>query len=116
MIRDIAPVLAVTRASMQPMLAFFTGQLGFDAETVLGDGPQFAMLKRDGKTVMLTCVMPFQPPQGEWAVYFWVDDVEAMHKDVQGRGGQPGPLTHKEYGMIEFEITAPDGRIITFGQ
>ena len=115
-IRDHAPVLAVTRATMQPMLAFFTGPLGFDAHTQLGEGPQFAMLKRDGKEVFLTCAKPFEPPQSEWAIYFWVDDVAAMHADVTAKGGKPGPLTKKPYDMTEFEIAAPDGRIITFGQ
>ncbi len=115
-IRDLAPVLATTAATMKPMLVFFTDQLGFDAHTVLGEGPQFAMLRRDGKEVFLTCAKPFTPPQGEWAIYFWVDDVEAMRADVVARGGEPGPLTTKPYDMVEFEITAPDGRIITFGQ
>jgi hypothetical protein len=116
-IRDSAPVLAVTRETIKPMLAFFTGQLGFDAHTVLGEGPNFAMLRRDSKEVFLACAKePAAPPQNEWAIYFWVDDVEAMHADIAARGGKPGPLTKKPYDMVEFEITAPDGRIITFGQ
>ena len=115
-IRDLAPVLAVTRASMQPMLAFFTDQLGFSTDTLIGDPPQFAMLMRDGKTVMLTCDKDFTLPQKNWAVYFWIDDVEAMHAEALERGAKAGPLTNKPYDMVEFEITAPDGRIITFGQ
>jgi predicted enzyme related to lactoylglutathione lyase len=113
---DSAPVFAVTRATMQPMIGFFVDQLGFAADTLLSEPVQFAMLKRDGKTVMLTCVKPFEPPQSEWAVYFWVDDVAAMHTEVVARGGKPGALTDKPYDMAEFEIAAPDGRIITFGQ
>ena len=116
MIRDHAPVLAVTAATMKPMLSFFTDTLGFDAHTVLGEGPNFAMLRRDGKEVFLTCVKPFTPPLGEWAIYFWVDDVEAMHAEITRRGGAPGALTAKPYDMVEFEVTAPDGRVITFGQ
>ena len=116
-IRDLAPVLAVTSATMKQVLSFFVDQLGFDAHTMLGEGPQFAMLKRDGKEVFLTCAkQPSAPPQNEWAIYFWVDDVEAMRADIVERGGKPGSLTKKPYDMVEFEITAPDGRIITFGQ
>ncbi|MFZ2030723.1 MAG: hypothetical protein WAU68_10475 [Vitreimonas sp.] len=115
-LRDHAPVLAVTRDTMKPMLGFFVDQLGFDAHTVLGEGPQFAMLRRDGKEVFLTCTASFTPPQNEWAIYFWVDDIEAMRADVVARGGAAGPLTDKPYEMVEFEISAPDGRVITFGQ
>jgi hypothetical protein len=114
-LRDHAPVLAVVRETMKPMLGFFVDQLGFDAHTVLGEEPQFVMMRRDGKEVFLTCTN-FTPPQNEWAIYFWVDDVEAMRADVVTRGGEPGPLTNKPYDMVEFEIMAPDGRIITFGQ
>jgi hypothetical protein len=115
-ITELAPVLAVTRTTMQPMIGFFVDHLGFTADTLLGEPTQFAMLRRDGKTVMLTCVKPFTPPQGEWAAYFWVDDVVVMYRDVIARGGNPGALANKPYGTSEFEIAAPDGRIITFGQ
>ena len=111
-----APGLAVTRATVQPMIGFFVDQLGFAADTVLGEPVQFATLKRDGQTVMLTCVQPFDPPQNEAAAYFWVDDVAAMPANVVARGGKPGALTDKSYDMVEFEIAAPDGRLVTFGQ
>ena len=115
-ITELAPVLPVSSNTMRPMLDFFTERLGFSADTLLGEPTQFAMLRRDGKTVMLTCARTFSLPKKEWAIYFWVDDVDALHAEAEKRGARPGPLVDKEYGNREFEVTAPDGRIITFGQ
>jgi len=102
---------------MQPMIDFFVQRLGFRIDTVVGKQPAFAMLCRDGNTVMLACRPSIPWPHKGWAIYFWVDDVDALAKEINQQGAQlkSGP-TMKNYGCKEVEIMTPDGRDIVFGQ
>lgn len=112
-----APVLSVNKRTMQPMIDFFADRLGFEVDTVLGKQPAFAMLCRDKNTVMLACRPSIPWPHKGWAIYFWVDDVDAITSEIEQRGAQLkcGP-TMKDYGCKEIEIMTPDGRDIVFGQ
>ena len=89
---------------MKPTITFFTDKLGFNIDTVIGKEPRFAMLCRDNITVMLACKPMIRWPHKGWAIYFWVDDVDAITTAV------------KDYGCKEIEVTTPDGRDIVFGQ
>ena len=112
-----APVLNVNSRTMNPTIAFFTDKLGFTVDTAVGKEPRFAMLCRDDVTVMLACKSMIPWPHKGWAIYFWVDDVDAITSEIEQRGAQLkcGP-TIKEYGCKEIEVTTPDGRDIVFGQ
>ena len=112
-----APVLSVNRRTMQPMIDFFVKQLGFRVDTVVGKQPAFAMLCRDENTVMLSCRSAFPWPHKGWAIYFWVDNVDALELEFKQQGAElkSGP-TMKEYGCREIEIITPDGRDIVFGE
>ena len=102
---------------MQPMIDFFVEHLGFQVDTVLGKQPAFAMLCRDENTVMLACRFSFHWPRKGWAIYFWVNDVDAFAAEIMTRGAQLkcGP-TNKDYGCREIEVVTPDGRDIVFGE
>lgn len=99
-----APVLSVNNRTMQPMIEFLVDRLGFQIDTVLRNPLAFAMLCRDENTVMLACRPSILWPHKGWAIYFWVDDVDAITTAV------------KDYGCKEIEVTTPDGRDIVFGQ
>jgi predicted enzyme related to lactoylglutathione lyase len=102
---------------MQPMIDFFVEQLRFRVDTVVGKQPAFAMLCRDENTVMLACRPAIPWPHKGWAIYFWVDNVDAFTLEVEQLGAQIkcGPAM-KDYGCKEVEIMTPDGRVIVFGQ
>ena len=79
----------------------------------------FATLDRDGQTVMLNCRFGWLRRQrfDDWAVYFWVDDVEAIYNEFVASGTKlKGGIVEKSYGCKEVVAIAPDGREIVFGQ
>lgn len=102
---------------MNPTIVFFTEKLGFSVNTVIGKEPRFAMLCRDDITVMLACKPMIPWPHKGWAVYIWVDDVDALATEFESRHLvlDDGPIM-KEYGCKEIEVLMPDGRGIVFGQ
>ena len=112
-----APVLSVNKRTMQPMINFFADRLGFQVDNVLGKPPSFSMLSRDENTVMLVCRPSIPWPHKGWAIYFWVDDIDAFATEIKQRGAQLkcGP-TMKDYGCREIEVSLPDGRDIVFGE
>jgi hypothetical protein len=116
-LKAIAPVLNVNSRTMQPTIALFVEQLGFEIDTVLGKEPAFAMLKRDGLVIMLACKPSIPWPHKSWAAYIWVDDLATLHSDLVARGApiKAGPHD-RDYGCREIEVSTPDGRQIVFGQ
>lgn len=112
-----APVLSLNKRTMQPTIDFFVERLGFHVDTVLGKQPAFAMLCRDENTVMLACRPSIPWVHKGWAIYFWVDNVDAFTTEITQRGAQLkcGP-TMKGYGCREIEILLPDGRDVVFGE
>jgi len=113
----IAPVLNVNSRTMKPTLDLLTEKLGFEIDTVLGEQPKFAMLKKDELTVMLFCRTSIPWPQKGWATYIWVSNVDALHADLLSRDApiKVGPHD-RDYGVRELEVLTPDGRQIVFGQ
>ena len=112
-----APVLNVNSRTMNPTITFFTEKLGFTVDTTVGKEPRFAMVCRDDITVMLACKSMIPWPHKGWAVYVWVNDVDALAAEFKTRhlALKCGP-TVKEYGCKEVEVLMPDGRTIAFGQ
>ena len=114
-----AAVLQVNSRTMQPLIDFFVAQLGFTISTTAGNGPSFAMLDRDGQTIMLNCTPdPFRLRRTSgWAAYFWVGDVNAIYGELIERNARlKGEIVEKPYGCREVVAIAPDGREIVFGQ
>ena len=112
-----APVLNVNSRTMKPTITFFTEKLGFNVDTAIGKEPRFAMVSRDDITVMLACKPIIPWPHKGWAIYIWVDDVEALSAEFKARqlALKCGPAV-KEYGCKEVEVLMPDGRAVVFGQ
>ena len=113
----IAPVLNVNRRTMKPTIALFVDQLGFELDTALGKHPSFAMLKKDGLTVMLACRPAIPWPHKGWAIYIWVDNIDVLFIELSRRQAPiKGELRNREYGVRELEVSLPDGRQVVFGQ
>jgi catechol 2,3-dioxygenase-like lactoylglutathione lyase family enzyme len=56
-------------------------------------------------------------PPDMFDVYLWVDDVDALHEELVGRGADlvHGPVD-QEYGLRELRVRDPDGYILAFGR
>ncbi len=98
--------------------------MGFSYERLWGDPPNFVILERDHMFVMLSLaddpkhVVPnWTLSEKLWDVYFWVDDVEALHREFVSRGANIDyGLCVQPYGCKEFGTQDIDGHDIAFGE
>lgn len=116
-----APVLLVR--DVVAAANHYRDALGFAYERFWGEPPDFVILRRDGLHVMLSlaprasAVVPHSQVNGIWNVYFWVDDVDALFAELQGRGATIDyGLENKPYRVREFGVRDLDGHDIGFGQ
>jgi hypothetical protein len=54
---------------------------------------------------------------GTWDAFFWVDDADALHSELVGKGATIvyGPLVQDAYQMREFAARDRDGHVLGFG-
>ena len=117
-----APVLLV--ADVARAADYYRDKLGFAYERFWGDPPSFCMPRRDRHIVMLSQVRDpahvvphYQRVPNLWNAYFWVDDVEAIFKELTERGANIDyGLCVKDYGVREFGVQDLDRYDIAFGQ
>jgi uncharacterized glyoxalase superfamily protein PhnB len=48
-------------------------------------------------------------------LYFSVEDVHSLHRDLSAKGCVPGPVESQDYGLDEFTLRDPDGYELGFG-
>ena len=97
---------------------------GFTREYAAGSPPQFAIMTRDGLSIMLRLVpdasrvVPNEAQGGTWDVFFWVRDVRALHSELAEKRADVvyAPMVQQAYGMEEFAVRDPDGYVLGFGQ
>ena len=117
-----APVLFVR--DVYAATKHYRDAMGFSFGEMFGEPPSFAILKRDNMYVMVKqiedhkhIVPRWTVSAGLWDMYFWVDDVDALHEELVGRGAEIiGVVTETEYGCREFRVRDPDGYILAFGK
>ena len=98
--------------------------LGFTREYVAGSPLQFAIMTRDGLSVMLravqdaTRIVPNERQGGTWDAFFWVRDVYALHAELVANGADIvyGPVLQEAYSMHEFAARDSSGYVLGFGQ
>jgi uncharacterized glyoxalase superfamily protein PhnB len=117
-----APVLLVR--DVRAAADYFRDRLGFSYDRLWGEPADFCMVERDGHTVMLSQAPPgaelvphWRVVSQMWDVYFWVDDVEAIYRELRERGATIDyELGVKPYGVKEFGVQDVDDHDIAFGQ
>jgi catechol 2,3-dioxygenase-like lactoylglutathione lyase family enzyme len=113
------PVPDVERAA-----AHYERVLGFRREYSAGSPPEFAIVTRDGFSIMLRLVSnpewisPNERQGGTWDVFFWVRDVRALHAELMANGADVvyGPVLQPAYHMEELAVRDADGYVLGFGQ
>jgi uncharacterized protein len=113
------PVSDVERSA-----SYYERVLGFQRDYAAGTPPQFAIVSRDGLSIMLRLVStpekicPNERQGGTWDAFFWVRDLLALHKELRRNGADIvyGPLIQEAYQMQEFAIRDREGYVLGFGQ
>jgi hypothetical protein len=98
--------------------------LGFRCAYAAGDPPEFAILERDGLSIMLRRVTdaekisPNEKQGGTWDVFFWVSDIAALDAEMRGKQADIvyGPTYRQMYHMMELAVRDSDGYVLGFGQ
>ncbi|HZR11642.1 MAG TPA: VOC family protein [Acidimicrobiia bacterium] len=99
-----------------PLLAFVTAVLGFTTLATMGDGPDFALVERDGVSLALVASDTPGIPSTT-TCYVDVDDVEAMHARCAAKGADiVAALETHPWGMRDFVVALPGGHRIAVGQ
>ena len=117
-IEQAAPVLL--SSDLARTAAWYREALGWEC-ALFGDPPNFSIASRVGQRVMYvrtaTPVVPNWHVVGStWNVYIRVDDVDAWHAELVGRGVELDyGLGDQPWGMREFGVQDPDGHDIAFG-
>ena len=104
--------------------AHYERVLGFHREYTGGTPPQFAIVSRDGLSIMLRLVQspeqisPNEKQGGTWDAFFWVRDARALHAELTARGAEIvyGPIVQEAYKMEEFAVRDSEGYVLGFGQ
>jgi len=113
------PVADVDRSA-----AYYERVLGFRREYSAGSPLEFAILSRDGQSIMVrrvgdaSRISPNERQGGTWDVFFWVRDVRALHAELAEAGAEIvyGPVVQDAYHMEEFAVRDTDGYVLGFGQ
>jgi catechol 2,3-dioxygenase-like lactoylglutathione lyase family enzyme len=97
---------------------YFREVLGF--RVLWEEGTDWRLVERDDMRVMLGhCPDDLRPAElgsHSWFGYVNVDDVDALHAELAGRGAVCTLPADRPYGMREIVVTTIDGHRIVFGQ
>lgn len=119
----IVPVFLVD--DLVATVEYYQRVLGFEADFVYGDPPNYGSVSRDAAVLNFTLsnppgrrnsVLRAGPGSGVDA-YIIVKDVDEVFVEIQANGGliRTPPASH-EYGMREFKIEDTNGYIIVFAE
>jgi predicted enzyme related to lactoylglutathione lyase len=111
-------------ADVEQSASYYERVLGFQRDYAAGTPPQFAIVSRDGLSIMLRLVStpericPNERQGGTWDAFFWVRDALALHEELRRNGADIvyGPLIQDAYQMQEFAIRDREGYVLGFGQ
>jgi catechol 2,3-dioxygenase-like lactoylglutathione lyase family enzyme len=102
---------------------YYSESLGFKLEYSAGEPPEFAVYSRSNCPVMLrrvpvgTTIQPNEAQGGTWDVFYWVEDVDGLYAELDGKGVDVvyTPI-NQSYGIREFAIRDPNGYVLGFGE
>jgi uncharacterized glyoxalase superfamily protein PhnB len=103
---------------------YYRDRLGFEIGFYEANPEHYAQAKRDACYVHFAHFEGATPrpncrevPPDMFDAYFWVDDVDALYRELVERGAEPhGPPALQEYGFHEFRVTDAHGYVLAFGR
>lgn len=111
-------------ADVAATATYYRDVFGFATTYSAGEPAEFAMCERDGFAIMLRRVasaeriVPCESQGGTWDAFLWVDDANALHAELVGRGATVvyGPIVQPSYHMLELAVRDCDGHVLGLGQ
>jgi uncharacterized glyoxalase superfamily protein PhnB len=103
---------------LRGFIAFYTGVLGSECESVSGDWG-WAALTRDEVGIMLAVSNQHTEetePSFTGSLYFTTDDADGLWRRFKDKARVCYPIEDFEYGMREFGIYDNNGYLLQFGQ
>jgi catechol 2,3-dioxygenase-like lactoylglutathione lyase family enzyme len=103
---------------------YYQDKLGFEV-TYFDKNPRHYAYANRGEVWLHFACFPEAGPQPNSAavppdmfdIYIYVDDVDALHAELLGRGAEiMGIVTETGYGCREFRVRDPHGYILAFGK
>jgi catechol 2,3-dioxygenase-like lactoylglutathione lyase family enzyme len=103
---------------------YYTEKLGFEGHKWELNPRHYAYVSRGETYVHLACFgdVAARPnsdvvPPDMFDLYIYVDDVDALHDELRGRGADilNAPV-QTEYGLREIRVRDPDGYVLAFGK
>jgi uncharacterized glyoxalase superfamily protein PhnB len=118
----IAPFFLV--ADVVAAAEYYRDRLGFSIRAYFfEDPPVFAMVARDGFTIMLSLITAGSGGSNrdhkDEAIdaYLYIDDVDALYAEFQqSQATIATPPQLRVYGMKELEVRDLDGHVLCFGE
>jgi len=112
--QSLMPILRTH--NLQQSMAFYCDRLGFKCTQKTDD---WAFVERDGITLMLALPNahePFDRPAFTGSLYFNVDDVDDLCRNLKDTSEIVYPMEDFDYGMREFAIRDSNGYCLQFGK
>ena len=121
---SIAPLFIVD--DVIPAIAFYRDRLDFDVTFLGPEGdPYFAIVERDGVSIMIKAILPEVPPLpnprrhpwARWDAYVHTTDPDALADEFASRGvAFHEPLGVNGDQLRGFEVMDVDGYVLYFGR
>ncbi|MEX2165422.1 MAG: VOC family protein [Methyloceanibacter sp.] len=118
-VESISPVLLV--ADVVKAAEYYERRLGFTVR-VVGEPPNFAIVRRDGSSIMLNqvetgaAIHPNAGYDGRYDVYVRVSNADVLFQEIKARGADIAfEPSDEPYLMREFAVRDSDGHLLAFG-
>ena len=121
--KALTPLLNVEDADRS--VGFYCDMLGFEVENRFEDNGKliWAHISRGPIQMMInaSCERGGRGPRpgaktyDDVVLYFSVDDVQSLRRELSVKGCTPGPIEAQDYGLDEFTMRDPDGYELGFG-
>ena len=122
----LTPMLNVS--DIEASLAFYRDALGFDVvspeelvsewrwATIRAGAVELMLSESGGETGLKKDIDPHADVSWPSILYFYPEDLDALHARVVAAGCRPTALEVMHYGMREFSLQDPDGHMLSFGE
>lgn len=104
-------------SNIQRSILFYTVRLGFTVTFEWGEPVDYVIIQKDQIKMHLAENKSLKAHTGSSrSVYIFATEIDQLYADFKGTGlhNITSPR-ESDYGMIDFDITDPDGNLLTFG-